>query len=254
MGKLSGIAGTMRGRVGSLVYSKGENGTTYVRQYQPQVFNPRTPEQLVQRAKMNLAGQLSSLTSRAIVRAMAVGNNRKCRGVYVNRLLREITVTTQAGNYVAKISVPSMTFSRGSAQLHAEATQIQAGETTISVELEMNDTARAGLYGERIVVVSIVPRTVSEFDFITSADILLSDTGTRVVEVNLPHALMSGQKVHVFRCPYELSDGEASVIAERLYGVDSDEEAQAVVSSHLAVASSIWGDSSYAGVVTYSNE
>lgn len=251
MGKLTGVSGMMRGRVGSMVYSKGENGSTYVRQYQPQVFNPRTDSQLMQRAKMNLAGQISSLTSRAIVRAMSAGNNRKCRGMFVNRMLRSIDVVQSGGDFTATIYVPDMIFSRGGAQFCAEAGAPTLRQTILDVPLHLTDTSKVNRYGERIVAVSISPRTVSDIDFITSAEFLLDVTTEKTCSVNLPHPLISAQKVYWFRCPFELSDSDVSAIAQRMAGAASDAEVNAIISSHVGTSGSIWGDSVYGGVLTF---
>lgn len=251
MGKLSGISGMMRGRVGSMVYSKGENGATYVRQYQPQVFNPRTDSQLMQRAKMNLAGQISSLTSRAIVRAMSAGNNRKCRGLFVNRLLRNIEATQSGGDYIAAIDVEAMVFSRGSAQFWAEAGVPTLRETILDVPLHLTDSSRVSRYGERIVVVSISPRTVSDIDFITSGEFLLDVTTEKTCSVTLPHPLVNAQKVYWFRCPFELKDSDVSIIAQKMAGAGSEDEINAIISSHVGTSGSIWGDSVYGGKLTF---
>lgn len=241
----------MRGRVGSMVYSKGENGATYVRQYQPQVFNPRTDAQLMQRAKMNLAGQISSLTGRTIVRAMSAGNNRKCRGLFVNRLLSNIDVVQSGGTFTAAIDVSSMVFSRGGAQFFAEAGAPTLRETILDVPLTLSNTSKVSRYGERIVAVSISPRTVSGIDFIVSGEFLLDVTTQKTCSVNLPHPLISGQKVHWFRCPFELSDSDVSILAQRMAGVANDDEVNAIISSTVGTSGSIWGDSVYGGVLTF---
>lgn len=49
----------MRGRVGSTVYRKGQNATT-ASQYQPQVSNPKSDAQCIQRAAFNTAVQAQS--------------------------------------------------------------------------------------------------------------------------------------------------------------------------------------------------
>lgn len=51
--------GVMRGRVGSTVYRKGQNATT-ASQYQPQVSNPKSDAQCIQRAAFNTAVQAQS--------------------------------------------------------------------------------------------------------------------------------------------------------------------------------------------------
>lgn len=54
--------GVIRGRVGSTVYRKGQNATT-ASQYQPQVSNPKSDAQCIQRAAFNTAVQAQSALS-----------------------------------------------------------------------------------------------------------------------------------------------------------------------------------------------
>ena len=54
--------GVMRGRIGSTVYRKGQNATTAA-QYQPQVSNPKSNAQCIQRAAFNTAVQAQSALS-----------------------------------------------------------------------------------------------------------------------------------------------------------------------------------------------
>lgn len=58
--KLSGIAGTGSGKLGSQVYA-AVSGEQIVRNYQPNVSNPNTSKQVNQRARMKLLSQLSSV-------------------------------------------------------------------------------------------------------------------------------------------------------------------------------------------------
>ena len=66
MAKSTNGLGQFRGKLGGAVFAVNA-GEQIVRQYQPQVANPRTAAQLTQRAKMNLTGKLS-----AIVRNSAI--------------------------------------------------------------------------------------------------------------------------------------------------------------------------------------
>lgn len=241
----------MRGRVGAMVYSKGENGSSYVRQYQPQVANPRTDAQLMQRAKMNLAGQISSLTSRGIVKAMSEANNRRCRGRFVKIMLSAMEVTQSGGEYVASLAFNRMVFSRGNAQISAQADTPTLRLNMLDVPLTLTDTSMVGHYGERIVAVSISPRTVADIDFIVASEVLLDVTTTKTCSVVLPHDLLAGQKVHWFRCPFSLSEEGVRALAERMTGATSDDEVQALISSFVAQSSSVWGDSVYGGSVTF---
>ncbi len=64
--KLSGIAGTGSGKLGSQVYASVA-GEQIVRNYQPKVSNPNTEKQVNQRARMKLMSQLSAAMASVIV-------------------------------------------------------------------------------------------------------------------------------------------------------------------------------------------
>lgn len=64
--KLSGIAGTGSGKMGSQVYA-AVKGEQVVRNYQPKVSNPNTQKQVNQRARMKLMSQLSAAMASVIV-------------------------------------------------------------------------------------------------------------------------------------------------------------------------------------------
>lgn len=64
--KLSGMAGTGSGKLGSQVYA-AVSGEQIVRNYQPKVNNPNTEKQVNQRARMKLMSQLSAAMASAIV-------------------------------------------------------------------------------------------------------------------------------------------------------------------------------------------
>lgn len=57
--KLSGISGKGSGRIGSNVYAVS-GGVQVVRQYNPNVNNPSTPAQVVQRSRLKLASQIAA--------------------------------------------------------------------------------------------------------------------------------------------------------------------------------------------------
>ena len=64
--KLSGIAGTGSGKLGSQVYASVA-GEQIVRNYQPKVSNPNTTKQVNQRSRFKLMSQLSAAMASVIV-------------------------------------------------------------------------------------------------------------------------------------------------------------------------------------------
>lgn len=65
MAKIYGLFGTMTGKLADTVMSV-RNGEQIARKYQPVVFNPSTPAQVAQRAKLKLLSQLSAVMAPVI--------------------------------------------------------------------------------------------------------------------------------------------------------------------------------------------
>lgn len=118
MAKIVGIIGTGSGRLGNAVLSKGDNGQTNARTYQSQVRNPRTIDQRKQRAKMNLAGQISKLVPASALVGFHQGSNRNNRSAFVSSLLNACTVATDSnGDYQATLVPDKVRFAFGTTPL-----------------------------------------------------------------------------------------------------------------------------------------
>lgn len=72
MAKIYGLFGAMTGKLADTVMAV-RNGEQIARKYQPVVFNPGTPAQIAQRAKMKLASQLSAVLA-PVIAIMRVGS------------------------------------------------------------------------------------------------------------------------------------------------------------------------------------
>lgn len=80
--KLSGIAGTGSGKMGSMVFAT-VGGKQIVRQYQPTVANPSTAGQVENRAKLKLASQLASCVSKDI--AIKREGTKSSRNMFISQ-------------------------------------------------------------------------------------------------------------------------------------------------------------------------
>lgn len=112
MGKSVNGLGQFRGRVGGLVFARGDNGSQIIRTYQPVVKNPRTEGQLEQRAKVNLAGQISRAIPKNIIYSLG-SNGRARRSELLKSLIKATSVTESGGNYNASLSKASVKLSKG---------------------------------------------------------------------------------------------------------------------------------------------
>lgn len=70
MAKIYGLFGSMTGKLADVVMTV-RNGEQIARKYQPVVFNPSTPAQVAQRAKLKLMSQLSAIMAPVIAIARA---------------------------------------------------------------------------------------------------------------------------------------------------------------------------------------
>lgn len=94
--KLSSILGQGRGKLGAAVFSS-TNGQQVVRQYQPNVKNPNTKAQTMQRARFKLMTQIAS--SMAPVIAMPKSGTVSSRNMFVKKNMPRV-IGTQDGAQV----------------------------------------------------------------------------------------------------------------------------------------------------------
>jgi hypothetical protein len=81
------------GRVGSAVASVGQDGKIHLRQYQPDVANPRTPAQMSNRAKLALASKVASMLGEVGRMALVANGMRPSERCQLNkRLLQYVKV------------------------------------------------------------------------------------------------------------------------------------------------------------------
>ena len=221
MGKIYGIGGIIRGKIGSLVYYKGADGSTYARTYQPTVMNPKSVAQLVQRARVTLAGKISAVTPSDVLTAFGFSGKRKNRSAYTSSIVKGAEVTQSEGVFTAKINPADVKFSRGVEVAHAEvSTPVSVTAHSMTVGLTLSDVELANKYGERIIVALMKPEDAGVFSAILSKDVLFAD-GTEVqVGVRFPDMLVNGTLVSVYRVPFVLSDEGAAIAAMSLYSDD----------------------------------
>lgn len=223
MAKFVGLVGTIRGKVGTTVFTKGENGLSYGRSYQPQVYNPKTVGQVDQRAKMNLVGRMSQVTPKALIVGMSGSSNRQRRSAFNRNLLYVATIDrSHPESIIAKVAPEDVIFSEGGEVLHATASTPAVTSNAVSLNLTLADATLAGAYGERVVVAVIDPSDKAGYSLVLYADAVLDNTRATAVNIALPQALADGSLVAVYRIPYVLTSDAARYRAETMAndGVD----------------------------------
>lgn len=253
MAKFQGFIGTGRGKAGNLVFAKGDNGETIARAYQPQVKNPRTAPQLMQRSKMNVVGQFSALVPSALIAPLGMGGQRRNRSEFSRRLLNAADVTFTDGNYVAKFKPADVKFSNGTAELMTTASDpvVDALKVTIVLTTSNIPAEMLGKYGERIVVGVIDDESNALYDSIRYIDhIVTSNTNTETVVVNFNHPLEDGQTVVVWRMAYHLNSAGASVASKDIF-IGDDDKITALMETSSTTLVARWGETYVVGIVPF---
>lgn len=232
MAKFVGFVGTISGKVGTTVFSKGEKGLSYGRSYQPKVYNPKTTGQVDQRAKMNLVGRMSQVTPKALLTGMLGENNRQRRSAFNSGLLAVATIDRSVpGKVVAQIAPEDVVFSEGGEQFHATAAAPTITATQVSIAITLQDSALAGAYGERIVVAVIDPSAKAGYSQVYFTESVLDNTTAKTINIGLPVELANGSLVSVYRIPFVLNPEGVLYRSETLMNNGTDIVADMLASS-----------------------
>lgn len=164
MAKSTNGLGQFRGKLGGAVFAVNA-GEQIIRQYQPQVANPRTAAQLTQRAKMNLTGKLSAIVRNSAIMALGI-NSRERRSVFTSNILRNATVTIDGTKYTAAIAPENIIFSKGNSVpvVTLTATFVEGAITITATKASGVSEERYNRSGMRYVVLGLSTVT-GEYDF-----------------------------------------------------------------------------------------
>ena len=220
MAKQHGIFGGLRGKVGGVVFANGEDGQTIARPYVSNPKNPRTPAQLRQRAKVNMAGRLSAITPAALIKAFGM-SAVKNRSAFTRNIINASIVTVTDGNYTASIDAADVIFSHGSVQPLAshDLDGQSISDNIVTVNMNMTDPTAVGTYGERLVALAIAPD--GTYKVINYVDWLPTAVGAANVDIPLYGInFEEGDKVAVYRIPYQLTaQGRVNISTKTLASV-----------------------------------
>lgn len=246
MAKMRGLVGSGSGKAGNFVFSKGMNGETIVRAYQPQVLNPKTYKQNLQRAKMVLAGGISSITPAGALSALGYSGKLRNRSRYVQGILRAAVAESAAGGkYVATIEPDLLSFGRGMQPLLGIAGSVVVTSTSVTVPVTVTPGTNEGKYGERIIVMVVdkssspAYKAISYVDHLFAAPVSPATSVTESIVVDVP-TLEVGQAVAIYRVPFVLTDEARSIYGDG-WGWDDDKLTASLAVNNSAV--SAWGNS-----------
>lgn len=250
MAKSIGLVGTLSGKSGNFVFCKGADGRTIVRPYQPQVYNPKTAGQSAQRAKMVLAGLLSSITPSSLLVCMGAGRKVANRSAFVQNLLRKAESELIDGNYQASLLGEDVIFARGVAPMRCSISRPDLSEAKVTVTVTPQISSEmVGNCGVRLV--ALVADKIEQhqnFREVAFTDVVFATTST-AQSVDIPvTALTAGVSfVAVYAIPFDVKAAAASQFA----GVNGiTEEPATMLAAALRTNSSLvkaWGDSRIVG-------
>lgn len=218
MAKIVGFVGTGSGRVGNVVLSKGPNGLTLSRSYQPIVANPRTDAQLNQRAKVNLAGRVSKLVPAQALTGLTMGSNRLNRSEFLANLIKSCVVTKVAGLWTASVLPEKVVFSHGTQT--PSATMGNIALTANTVTLPLSNVTADSQHGERVVVMVLNGDVDGYYKRCQFTDIIYTEKQTSIV-LNLAYPLEENEMVLVYRCPFALVSRKRGAVTSPVYFDDS---------------------------------
>lgn len=218
MAKIVGFVGTGSGRVGNVVLSKGPNGLTISRSYQPIVANPRTDAQLNQRAKVNLAGRVSKLVPAQAISGLSMGSNRLNRQEFLGNLIKSCVVSKVSGVFQASVLPEKVVFSHGTET--PVATMGNIALTASTVTLPLSNVTTDGQHGERVVVMVLNGDIDGYYKRCQFMDVIYTENQTSIV-MNLAVPLENEEMVLVYRCPFALTSRKRGAVTSPVYFEDA---------------------------------
>lgn len=245
MAKSSNIIGTIAGKAGSMVFSKGPDGSTIMRAYQPQVANPRTDGQQEQRAKVVLAGKVSKITPAECLTGLSKGSTLKNRSAYIANLINAAVVTEVEGKKVASVMPQRVIFSEGLTPMAASLGNITLTANTVAVAL--SGVIADGRNGARLIVMVLDPEVDGYYRACAFDDVIFTENQASAI-INLPFSLVANQAVLVYACPFRLSTNTRKT---KTAGVWLDTDIKAELGLTSAVVAD-FGQSIYKGMSEYS--
>lgn len=211
MGKSTNGLGVFRGKVGSVVFQANKGDTSasqIIRAYQPIVSNPRTDAQMVPRAKMTLAGQLSSVVDTELLSAFRSGNNRKNRGKFTSYIIRASQVTKSNGQFTAAVPASEIKFSDGGfANPFTVTPRIGQGSSILNVDIEAN-AGIVGEYGLRVVALLVhTADGVDRYDAAAFTDVIpTSAQASATLDLTRVISETGANNVYCYAVPFKLTD------------------------------------------------
>lgn len=209
------------GRVAGSVFAV-RNGEVIERAYNPVVANPRTDAQLVQRAKMNLAGQISKLVGFELLTSMGMPYKGKNRTMFVKNLVNKAESSMVGKDAVAKIAPEDIIFSRGSVTPVATAGAPVVTTYGVTVELTPDSSIEDNTFGERVIALVYESADAQVPKGAFSGESLINSDNPTTISVRVPFGMNTGNVIAMYRVPYRVANYGVSVKAGEMEGTPQE--------------------------------
>lgn len=213
---IGGVLSKGSGRLGGHVLAIS-NGQQIIREYNPNVANPRTSLQRMQRAKMVLAGKMSAITPEDAIIGMAP-NKRDRRSEYVRRVIKIAQVTETGGEYVAALPWANLEFSVGLVKSDVTALITSWTPSGLMTNVTFGDDVDAAM------VVAVRYSNLTQQYIEVKTDIVTDSSVASLIEFG---GVMAGDKAVVYVVPMVKKTTAGSANSHGVYDVNDEYAASA---------------------------
>lgn len=234
---IGGVLSKGSGRLGGYVLAVA-NGQQVIREYQPNVANPRTSLQRIQRAKMVLAGKLSQITGDDYIIGMAP-SKRDRRSEFVRNIIKVAQVTETNGEYVANIQYDDLVFSKGAPASYLEAVITSWDQNGLTVLPSWDENIDA------VMVLAVKYDSVTKRYVSISSDIVTTSGNAAILNMG---GTIAGDKAIVYCIPLRKKTTSGSATTTGVNGDNNNYEADAqwgAADTYIHLASKFMGTKSY---------
>lgn len=234
---IGGVLSKGSGRLGGYVLAVA-NGQQIIREYQPNVANPRTSLQRIQRAKMVLAGKLSQITADEYIIGMAP-SKRDRRSEFVRNIIKVAKVINSDGEYNANIQYEDLVFSKGATASKLEAVISSWDQNGLTVRPSWDENVDA------VMVLAVKYDSLTNRYVSISSEIVTTSGNAAILNMG---GTLAGDRAIVYCVPMRKKTTSGSANSGGVYGGDDDYRADAqwgAADTYIHLASKFIGTKSF---------
>lgn len=256
MAKSSNGLGKFSGKLGASVFAI-RNGQQIIRERPVVVANPKSQLQKLQRAKVNLVGQISRIVPYQILTSLGANRvERRARflRLAINGATSSVSVS-DPNEIIAKLDSPDFIFSEGALVPTMYVGTTTAYERSVGVKLvrQASLTDAEFLSTGSLVVVTILT-TDGRFESVLYRFVDASEFGNATeLSISIPHVFEGSYVAGVYVAPFATTDGKTlRARANEMFGEGADFSAS--MTYNPSVLPLVWGKSMYISSTSYTKE